>query len=204
MEGINKRRQYPIIDRSLQYRFLALIFIYGAAIVIFLGVSLFLPDVLDIMNEELSLDIRAVAAERMLSLHSRVWPGIVALLCLLGLHSFRIFHRLIGPLYRFRSAFREVMKGSLDVRIKLRKKDYLHSEEEAFNDMMDMIQRKWEDVQYALIKGQASLNEMAESLSEVAGVREKDLVILQTHREDLETLSGHVGHFFRPEEEKSA
>ena len=204
MEGRYKRRQYPIIDRSLQYRFLALILIYGAAIVLFLGISLFLPDVLDIMNEDLALETRAMAAERMLSLHSRAWPAILALLCLLGLHSFRIFHRLIGPLYRFRTAFGEVMKGSLDVRIKLRKKDYLHSEEEAFNDMMDIIQRKWEDFEYALKQGQATLGELEQSIPEVSGWRNEDLVILQKLREDLEALSGHVGYFHPAEEEKQA
>lgn len=202
MKGRDKRRQYSIVDRSLQYRFLALVLVYGAVIVFFLGVSLFVPDILDIMNEDLALETRAMAADRMLSLHSRVWPAIVALLCFLGLHSFRIFHRLIGPLYRFRMVFGEVMRGSLDIRVKLRKKDYLHSEEEGFNDMMDVIQRKWDEVQSAIRQGQASLGELEKSIPEVSGWRNEDLVILKKLREELNSLADIVGYFGPKEEEK--
>jgi len=201
MEGRNKRRYYPIVDRSLQYRFLAHVLTYCAAVVLFLGVALFVPDILDIMNEDLGLGIRAHAAERMLTLHYRVWPAVIALLCVFGLHSIRIFHRLIGPLYRFRMVFEQVGKGSLDARVKLRKKDYLHREEEAFNDMMEVIQLKWDDFQYTLEKGQASLRELQESMTEVVGLREKDLVLLQSHRDRLEDLSEQL-RYFREDKKK--
>ena len=201
MEGKSKRRQYPIVDRSLQYRFLAYVLIYCTAVVLFLGVALFVPDILDIMNEDLGLEIRAHAAERMLSLHYRVWPAVIALLCLFGLHSIRIFHRLIGPLYRFRMVFEQVGKGSLDARVMLREKDYLHREEEAFNDMMEVIQLKWEDLQSALQKGQESLRELGQSVTEIAGLRERDLVLLQSHRNRLEDLSEQL-RYFRDDKEK--
>ena len=191
----NRRRRYPIVDRSLQYRFLAHVLIYCAVVVIFLGVALFVPDILDIMNDELGMEVRAHAAERMLTLHYRVWPAVAALLCLFGLHSMRIFNRLVGPLYRFRMVFEQVGKGSMGARIMLRKKDYLHREEEAFNDMMEVIQLKWRDFQYELRNGLESLEELERSITEVAGLREKDLVLLRTHRDHLESLSEQARYF---------
>ena len=105
MTAKTRRKQYSIVDRSLQYRVLAIILVYSLVIVLFLAVCLFIPDILAMNNQDLSLEIRAAAADRLLTLHSRVWPAIVAMVCVLGIHSVRIFHRLIGPLYRFRWAF---------------------------------------------------------------------------------------------------
>ena len=114
-----RRRLFSLIDPSLQYKFLALVLLYGMAVVVFLGMTLFVPDILDMMNENLSLEVRAAAAGRVLGLHSWVWPAIIALVCLLGIHSVWIFHRFIGPLYRFRSAFAEMSRGRLDFRVRL-------------------------------------------------------------------------------------
>jgi len=139
----NRRRQYPIVDRSLQYRFLAIILVYSTAIMFFLGISLFVPDILAMMDEELSLEVRAAAAQRILNLHSRVWPAVIALICLLGIHSVRIFHRFIGPLCRFRSACEKISKGELGFRVKLRKKDYLHRDKAPFNEMIEVFEGKW-------------------------------------------------------------
>ena len=88
--------------------------------------------------------MRAAAADRLLTLHSRVWPAIVAMVCVLGIHSVRIFHRLIGPLYRFRWAFSKIGNGDLNFRVKIRKSDYLHREEEALNQMIEGLSERCE------------------------------------------------------------
>ncbi len=129
MTARRRRRQYPIVDRSLQYRFLAMILIYSMTIMIFLAVSLFVPDIIKLRDEGLSFEVRAVAADRILTLHARVWPAVIALICIIGVHSFRVFHRFVGPLYRFRWAFEKVRNGDLGFQVKLGKKDYLRQEE---------------------------------------------------------------------------
>jgi hypothetical protein len=65
-----RRRQYPIVDQSLQYRFLAMILIYSMTIMIFLAVSLFVPDIIKLRDEGLSFEVRAVAANKILTLHA--------------------------------------------------------------------------------------------------------------------------------------
>ena len=108
------------------------------------------------MNDQnLSIEVRAVAADNILMLHSRVWPVIIALVCGIGLHSIRMFNRFIGPLYRFTITFKDVRNGNLDNRIKLRKKDFLLEEADVINDMFDVINQKISDIQ---TKGQDALN----------------------------------------------
>jgi uncharacterized membrane protein len=83
-----RRRRVRVVYRSLQYYFLAQFFIYSAIIVFFLAVFLFVPDMLKMQNENLSVSERTSAADRVITLHVKVWPAALALIALLGLHSF--------------------------------------------------------------------------------------------------------------------
>ncbi len=202
MAAKTKRQKFSIVDRSLQYRFIALILVYSMIIVGYLAIFLFVPDFRDMMNEDLSLEVRAAAAQRALGLHSRVWPGIIALVCVLGLHSMRIFHRVVGPLYRFRWAFGEIKKGDLSFRVKLRKKDYLHWEEGVFNEMMDVLDEKWGNIRMTVPYALKSLDALEQSVAELSGWRDSDQQLLQKHRQHLEALSDHAQYFRLKEEQK--
>ncbi len=65
------RRTY-IVNKSLQYGFMAMILIYAFSIILFLAIFLFVPDIMTLMDENLALEIRSAAADKMLSLHARV------------------------------------------------------------------------------------------------------------------------------------
>ncbi|MBW2309980.1 MAG: methyl-accepting chemotaxis protein [Deltaproteobacteria bacterium] len=190
-----KRRQYPIVDRELQYKLFALILIYGVIIVLFFGVSLFVPDILDMMNEQLSLEVRAAAAAKILSYHSKVWPTAIALVCLIGIHSVRIFHRFIGPLYVFRLAFDKLRGGDLSFRVKLREKDYLHKEEGAFNEMIEGLKEKWESAHHNLTDALESLGSLERAVTRVSGWRDVDQQILDKQRGYLEALADNIQYF---------
>ncbi|MEW6667579.1 MAG: hypothetical protein AB1512_20420 [Thermodesulfobacteriota bacterium] len=183
----NRRRLYAPVDRSHQYRFLALVLAYNVLIVIFLGLSLFLPDFLRIQDPDLSLEMRAAAAERILSMHTRVWPAVIALLCLIGMHSFRIFHRFVGPLFRFRWAFDQVRSGNLGFRVKLRRKDYLHKEEEGFNEMLQVLATRVGRIQTASLEAMRSLQEIGRQ--ETEAIRER-LTPLRRHLDELMEEAG--------------
>ena len=195
MEGRSKRRRFPIVDRSLQYKFLVIILAYGVITVIILAFTLFLPDIINMNNKDLSIELRGAAADRILTLHMRVWPGIIAVVCIFGLHSFRTFHRVIGPLYRFRWAFEKIGKGDLNFRVKLRTKDYLEKEEEMFNEMFDVIAGKWKDIQSASEQALKSLDTLEKSVSEIRGRQQTPEGFLKTHRKHLETLRSESRYF---------
>jgi hypothetical protein len=189
MTRSNRRRRYALVDRSHQYRFLALVLSYNVLIVLFLGLSLFLPDILRMQDSTLSLEMRAAAADRILSMHTRVWPAVIALLCLIGIHSFRTFHRFVGPLYRFRWAFDQVRSGNLGFRVKLRRKDYLHREEDVFNEMLEVLAVRVGGIQTAGLEALRSLQELG--LQESGAVQER-MTPLRRH---LDTLMEDAGYF---------
>ncbi len=191
----NRRHRFPIVDRSLQYRLLAMILIYSAIIMIFLAFFLFLPDVIKLQDESLSLEVRAAAADRILTLHGRVWPAVVAIICIIGVHSFRAFLRVIGPLYRFRWALEQVRSGNLGFRVKLRRKDYLRQEEKGLNEMMEVLSEKLRGIQVAGQDALKSLGELEQLLTGAVDLTPADRELLGVHRRHLDLLVDAAQYF---------
>ncbi|MFC1817168.1 hypothetical protein ACFL0M_14820, partial [Thermodesulfobacteriota bacterium] len=71
------RRRTRLVNKSLQYRFQAMILIYSATLILFLALSLFVPDIVQMGDQSTSLDVRAAAADRLLAKHVWVWPGVI-------------------------------------------------------------------------------------------------------------------------------
>ena len=202
MTAKTRRQKYSIVDRSLQYKVLAIIISYSLVIILFLAICLFVPDILSMSNKELSWEIRAAAAERLLTLHSRVWPAIIAMVCVLGLHSVRIFHRLIGPLYRFRLAFAKIGEGDLNFRVQIRKNDYLQREKKTLNEMMDALANQCETMQQAGSRAFDSLVALEQGSNNSGGGNNPDQQLLKNHRKYLEELLDKVNYFRVSPEEK--
>lgn len=173
MGQLERRRRLPVIYRSLQYHFLAQFFIYSAIIVFFLAVFLFLPDMIKMQDESLSMTKRADAADRVITLHIKVWPAVIALIALLGVHSFLTFHRLAGPLYRFRMIFNQIRDGEIIYPIKIRKKDFLHTEEKVLNETIDVLTDKLQNIQQAgeeALKAFQEIEQVSEENNELLAV----------------------------------
>ncbi len=191
----NRRQRFAIVDKSLQYRFLAMVLIYSMIIIIFLAAFLFLPDIIKFQDEGLSLEVRAVAANKVLTLHSRVWPAVIALICILGLHSLLVFHRFVGPLYRFRWAFEKVRNGDLSFQVKLREKDYLRQEEKVLNEMIEILNGKVGSIQLASQDALKSLTKLEQRANDVSNWTETDKELLGAHRQHLDKLMETTRYF---------
>jgi methyl-accepting chemotaxis protein len=187
-----KHRRSRIVNKSLQYRFLVTILIYGFITVAFLSVYLFVPEIMKLNNESVSFEARAAAADRILTFHSRIWPAAIALICFLGLHSVVFFHRVVGPLYRFRMAFEQVRTGDLSFHVKIRRKDYLHQEEGVLNEMIEMLAGKLGSIQLASLDALKSLGELEQKVS---GWTETDKELLRLHRQHLDRLTDTARYF---------
>lgn len=195
MRERDQRRRSYVVNRPLQYRFLAIILIYCLTIVLFLALFLFVPDIIRMQDESLSLEARAAAANKILTLHARVWPAVIAIICVAGFHSFRSFHRLIGPLHRFRSVFRQVGDGDLGLTVKIREKDYLHREEAALNEMLGMIAGKLNTIQQVGAAALKSLGELEEKVTQLPHWSETHKETMRRHRQRLETLLDTARYF---------
>ena len=189
------RRRTYIVNKSLQYGFMAMVLIYAFCIVLFLAIFLFVPDIMTLMDENLGLETRRVAADKMLSLHARVWPAVIVLICLLLLHSFRAFHRLAGPLYRFRWVFEQVGRGDLSLKVQIRKKDVLHQEGKALNEMIEMLAEKMRNIQQASTHAWESLSELEHKVNQTGNWKENDRELLSLHRRHLQTVVDMVRYF---------
>ncbi len=202
-KGDQRRRSY-IVNKPLQYRFLAIILIYCLTIVLFLAVFLFVPDIIRMQDESLSLEARAGAANKILTLHARVWPAVIAIICVVGFHSVRSFHRLIGPLHRFRSVFEQVGKGQLSYAVKIREKDYLHQEEAALNEMLGTLAGRVKSIQQAGAEALKSLGELEGKVKQFPNWSETHQSVMRHHRLRLEKLLDMAQYFRVNEAEQKA
>jgi len=138
------RRRRILIDR-FQYRLLVINLLYFCTILLIFATALFLPLILELHSD--SILKQAEAASEFLSLHARVWPALFLVFVLLAFHSIFVSHRIVGPLYRFRTTFQAVAGGDLSVRATLRKHDYLEKESESVNQMIASLQAKVQDIE---------------------------------------------------------
>ena len=125
------------------------------------------------------------------------------MVCVLGIHSVRIFHRLIGPLYRFRWAFDKISEGDLNFRVQIRKSDYLHREEAALNKMIEALAEKCENVQQAGLNAANSLRALEQATAATDDGQDDMKQILLEHQQNLKDLVDRL-EYFRLEGEKEA
>ncbi|MBW2129464.1 MAG: hypothetical protein JRH13_08880 [Deltaproteobacteria bacterium] len=167
----NRRRRYPVVKRSLQYRFLGFILGYGLLIVVLMAWVFLIPDLLLLDDATKPVEIRALAADRVLNVHARVWPAVIALLCVMGLHSFRVFHRIAGPLYRFEQVMEIIGKGDFST-----------------NRMIESLSERINGIIRAQEEAMETLGELEKALERNRGDGhgEEILSLLSAHRESLE------------------
>ena len=196
MPLMSKHRRIFSVTSSLQYRFLAMTLIYGFIIVSFFIIAVIGPDISEMRNESLSQEIRSSAAYRVLGKSTWIWPTTLILIAMLGIHSFFEFQRVMGPLYRFQWAFKQVEKGHLPSAVTTRKGDYLIGELAALNKMIDALAERINTIKQeseALLKSMAELESSIDTGSE-GGTAITGL--LQAHRQHVDRLTNAV-RFFR-------
>ena len=71
--------------------------------------------------------------------------AVVLIGLLVAFMAIRFSHKIAGPIYRLKIAFREVEKGDLTCRVHTRKKDKLKGLVQLFNNMMDFVEQNAKD-----------------------------------------------------------
>jgi methyl-accepting chemotaxis protein len=200
----HSRRQVFAVTSSLQYRFLATTLIYCFIIVCFFAIVILVPDIVNMRDESLSLEIRSSAASRLLLKNSWVWPTVFSFIFVLGLHSFLTFQKITGPLYRFRQAFDQLENGKL-LPVKIRKKDYLQVEEEALNKMIKALVGKFASIKQATEEACKSIGELEQKANKGNEWSKTQIDMLHTHSKHLERLATAVQVFrLEDDEQKTA
>ncbi len=184
------RRRRILIDH-FQYRLLVINLLYFCTILLIFATALFLPLILELHSD--SILKQAEAASQFLSLHARVWPALFLVFVLLAFHSIFVSHRIVGPLYRFRTIFLAVAAGDLSVRAILRKHDYLEKESESVNQMIASLQAKVHDIEAPSQKVRTLVGVLERALDR--GAPEDITQTLAGLRVQVERLQGAMAQF---------
>jgi methyl-accepting chemotaxis protein len=127
-----------LVSKDLQFHVLGKSLIYMSLVVIVsVGIILY-PLVRDMIFLD-NLDRQYQAAQTFLTLVKWLIPAIIVLLVLFTGHLILITHRICGPLVNFTHTFNRLAEGDLTRKVYLRRGDYLASECERINHMIEGI-----------------------------------------------------------------
>jgi len=120
---------------------------FFSALLVF-GLVFFIPFILPAIKlaSPLPLAERAIAANQFLILAQTVWPALALMIPAAAVFSIYLTHRLAGPLFRFEQTARELIRGNLALRIRLRKRDELHELAGLLNEVFDMLEQAFRDI----------------------------------------------------------
>lgn len=186
------KRRRILIDR-FQYRLLGMNLLYFCTILLIFVATLFLPLILQLYSETLSVTEQAEAASQFLSLHARVWPAVFLVFALLAIHSIFVSHRIAGPLYRFRSTLRAVADGDLSSRVTLRKHDYLVEDLDVLKQMIASLRTKIRSIEEPYEEARALVMTLEHAMDR--GSREDMAQTIERLRRQMERIQVSLDHF---------
>ena len=131
----NRKLSNYIVDRDLQFRFLASSLIFMLIAVIAVLAIVLLPLVMGMFSAD--LDIQYRSAQDFLIIIKKLVPAIILLFLFFSLHQLTATHRIFGPLVNFCHTFSSIKEGNLMRPVHLRQGDCLKKECDKINDMID-------------------------------------------------------------------
>ena len=146
MNRLLKRRRF-VVHRKLQITLAIMSFSYVILFCVVMGAYLFIPLMMELDNSDPGSARAILATNRILYLHEKFWPALLLSLLAIGCHSIIISHKIAGPLYRFDLIFKAIKEGIVPAPTRLRRGDYLHSEMENINQMLEGLRNKLTDLQ---------------------------------------------------------
>lgn len=143
------RRRFYVHKIQRTYAIWFGLFMFFSALLVFglAFVGPFIPPALK-LAAPLPLAERARAANQFLVLAETVtvWPALAVLIPAAAVFSIYLTHRLAGPLFRFEQTARELIRGNLALRIRLRKGDELHELAGLLNEVLDTIEPAFREI----------------------------------------------------------
>jgi methyl-accepting chemotaxis protein len=142
------RRRNFFIKKDLQgkYIFAFFLFVVGGSIIFTLIFSMLSANTLTITYKDYDLQIGQTPLMLLREILSAHWIFIItAGLAVVVVATF-ITHRFAGPMFRFEKSVEEMLNGSFDFQIRLRKKDEGKELAEKINQLIDMISSRMNEM----------------------------------------------------------
>jgi len=128
------RRRNLLIHPTYQLASALTAIVYILAYSMLLGFLIFLP-----LEWEFSAAVdfpeQLELAQQILRLHGRVWPSILIIALLVGIHAVLGAHRTAGPLFRLQETLRAYARGEFGLRMRLRRADRFRELETCVNEL---------------------------------------------------------------------
>jgi methyl-accepting chemotaxis protein len=126
---INREMQFQLICNHLTYLIIIVLVTVGIVLSPLIHDMMFVDD----------LDVQYSSAQTFLTLMKWLLPALIVLFVLFTVHIIYITHRICGPLINFTHTFDRLAEGDLTHKVYIRKGDYLKTESERINVMIDGI-----------------------------------------------------------------
>jgi HAMP domain-containing protein len=154
MEAPSPRKRLPLWKRRFYvhpiqrtYAIWFGLFMFFSSLLVF-GLAFlvpFIPPALKLVSE-IPLEERARAAEQFLVLTQTIWPALAVMIPGAAFFSIYLTHRLAGPLFRIEQTARELIRGNLAIRIRLRKGDELHELAGLLNEVFNTLEQAFQEI----------------------------------------------------------
>ena len=190
-----KRKRFRLIHKFYETRMLVFVISYMVILILFMAVFIFVPNFIQLTDSDLPIEVQVAAAEKILEVHSGMWPALLVLVVLVGIHFFQVFHRFIGPLYRFSVVFKQITKGDLSFPVHLRKKDYLQEEKDEINRMLEVLSDRIGKAQQENNQALSLINYMEQTEAPNGGQETSAIDLLIELRDLHKRLYENLGFF---------
>ncbi|MBI4948802.1 MAG: hypothetical protein HY955_01505 [Deltaproteobacteria bacterium] len=130
-----------IIINPYQIRLAMSLFIYIIVYSIILGFIIFYPLYQD-LNYATGLEEQTRISATVLYLHKRVWIGLFVAAVLAAVHAIFSSHKVVGPVYRFEIALKDLIAGNYSSRVRIRKDDEFKEMEGLLNELSAALELK--------------------------------------------------------------
>jgi methyl-accepting chemotaxis protein len=165
MKTDNQRQRFRLVHKYYQTRVLVFLICYLLIVAFFMATFIFLPNFLQLTDPRQSFEVQAAAAEKILSGHKGMWPSLLTLILLISIHFYIVFHRFIGPMYRFSDAFRRIGAGDLRYPVELRKRDFLTEERDEINHLMAALAERIAEIRHSQAETELAIEKLAQALN---------------------------------------
>jgi len=136
-----KRSQY-IVDKSMQFKFVGLVFFYIIAFFVISMIVVYFSGWNQMANCMADIYPQAKMVEIMNSMYLRLLIGFLLLLPVAMVSAIMLSHKIAGPLVRIKRALNQLANGNYDVIVNLRKHDQLQDVAILINKLAQTLKKK--------------------------------------------------------------
>ncbi|TAL11172.1 MAG: methyl-accepting chemotaxis protein [Nitrospirae bacterium] len=190
------QRQFYVHKIQKTYAIWFGLFMFVSSVLVF-GLAFlvpFIPPAIKLASP-ITLEERAMAAKQFLFLAQTILPGLLVLIPTAAAFSIYLTHRVAGPLFRVEHAAREMIRGNLALRIRLRKGDELQELAGLINEALTNLDRAFLEIRDSQAHSREALSWILDDMKKQATVNREVLGRLETALEHGERIQETLKRF---------